>query len=186
MRKPFLSAMCALALLPSPALAQSPPSQVGATVALPGEQTGRSFVQYMWMIDKYERAAGRMAERRGQSAAVRELGRDMIVRHQALSRDLARVADHTQVGNVVTPPPAFDPPRQRLFGELSQTPDSTFDRAFIAQQIAVHREALAYAQGYVDHGGVPRLRAHARQMVPVLRDHLAVLQGLGGAAVAVN
>lgn len=185
MRKLLLSAAWSL-LLMLPAAAQWHPAQLGATSAGPDNQTGRSFVQAMLMIDRYEAAAGRMALRRSWDPAIRDLGRDLIRKHNAMAADLNQVSDRTLVGSIITPPPAFDPEHQRMFLALETAPAAAFDRAFVSQQVEIHREALDFARGYEEHGNIARLQEHARQMVPVFHENLALVQRLGGGGLAAN
>jgi putative membrane protein len=182
MKKVLLTTLCVFALLPLPVLAQTIPSMVDATNAAPGQQTGLEFVKYALSVDNFEAAAGAMAAERGQSPAIRELGKDIVTKHGSLADDLNKVVGHTSLASEATLPTAFDPPHQRMYDALSRASADSFDRTFITQQISVHKEALDYAQGYVDHGKDSNLQAHARQMVPMLKDHLATLQGLASDA----
>ena len=53
---------------------------------------------------------------------------------------------------------------------------STFDLIYLAEQRAVHEEALDTMQGYVVNGRVDDLQAFAHHMVPVVQDHIAMLR----------
>jgi len=52
----------------------------------------------------------------------------------------------------------------------------TFDLIYLAQQRALHEEALDTMQGYVENGQVDDLQAFAHHMVPVVQDHIAMLR----------
>lgn len=187
MRKPILAAgllalFCAGAL---PARAQTHPAQVGVVVGDPGKQTGPNFVKAMMMADKYAIAAGKLAIKDAYDPAVRELAHDMVAVHRKKAKALKKIYDRTLVGKTPTPPPAFDPPHQRLYHALQRS-GAGFDRVYIAQQVDDHQKALAFAEGYADHGANPKLRAYATKRAPEIRDHLARLQNLSGQALALN
>ena len=109
----------------------------------------------------------------------------MIGAHTESSTDLKAIADSTIAGRTVTVPPSLDPRHKRMYHALEASFGPDFDREYIAQQFAAHREALAYMQGYARGGAVPELQRFARHTVPVIRDHLAMLRAIRG-DVAVN
>jgi putative membrane protein len=187
MRKSILAAgllafLCAGAL---PARAQTHPAQLGVAVGEPGKQTGSNFVKTMMMADKYAIAAGKLALKDARDPAVREVAQDMIAVHRKKANQLKKVYDRTLAARSPTPPPVFDPPHQRLYHAL-QVSGAAFDRVYIAQQLDDHQAALAFAQGYADHGKSPKLRSYAQKRVPEIRDHLARLQNLSGQTLAQN
>lgn len=189
MKKTLLAAACLMALAPFanlPAAAQSDPAQVGVVTAPPWNQTGKDFVQFMMMGDKFEIAAGRLALERSSNSGVRDFARNMINAHEQMDADLKEVSDHTIVNRYVTPPPAFDPRHQQMYTALESSFGPDFDRLYVNQQFDGHREALAYVEGYARHGGVPDLQRFARSTVPIIRDHLAMLRALRGEGVAMN
>ena len=168
-----------------PAQAQTHPAQVGVAVGEPGKQTAPNFIKSMMMADKYAIATGKLAVKKAHDPAVRELAHDMIAVHRRKATQLKKVYDRTLAARSPTPPPAFDPPHQRLFHKL-QGSGAAFDRVYIAQQLDDHQKALAFAEGYADHGKSPKLRAYAQKRVPEIRDHIARLQNLSGQALARN
>ena len=177
MKKLLFAAVLAaapLALIPPSALAQQP-NMVGATNADPLAQSGRAFAQAVYMNDKFEILAGKMALEKG-SPAVRDFGHDMIAAHTESSEDLKAILGHNVVGNRVTPPPVLDPRHMAMYHELEAAGRRTFDRIYLAQQRAVHEEALDTLQGYEENGRVDDLHAFAHHMVPVVQDHIAMLR----------
>jgi putative membrane protein len=186
MKKSLMAAMCIAALIPLvPAVAQTDPAQVGVSVGAPGAQTGRDFVQFMMMSDKFEIAASQLALERSPDPAIRDFAAHMIAAHRASSDDLKAVSDSTNVGRSVTPPPVFDPQHNDMYHALTASFGRRFDDIYLAQQRDAHREALAHLEGYIDNGRVWQLVRFARRTAPVVRDHLAMLNNLRGDAVAV-
>src|SRR6185312_210717 len=145
MKKSLMAAVCIAALIPLvPAVAQ--PSQVGISTGAPGAQTGRDFVQFMMMSDKFEIAASQLALERSRDPAVRDFAAEMIAAHRATSDDLKAVSDSTNVGR-------------------------RFDDNYLAQQRDAHRDSLAHLEGYIDNGRVAPLQRFARRTAPMVRDH---------------
>ena len=172
MRKLLIAAV--LVAMPFSAIAQQP-NMVGATNADPLAQSGRSFAQAVYMNDKFEILAGKMALEKG-SPAVRDFGRNMIAAHTESSEDLKAILGHNVVGGRVTPPPVLDPRHMEMYHELEAAGSRTFDRIYLSQQRAVHKEALDIMQGYVENGRVDDLQAFAHHRVPVVQDHLSMLR----------
>ena len=183
MKLPLFAAVSALALMPFiplSASAQTAPNMVGVTDSQPWNQTGAVFAQNMMMSDKFEIASSRLALDRSRDPAVRDFARDMIGAHSETSADLKAVVDHTVLSNQVTPPPRLDPRHMRMYHALEASFGRDFDREYIAQQFAAHREALAYMDGYARHADMPELQHFAAHTVPVIRDHLAMLRSIRG------
>jgi putative membrane protein len=185
MRKSILTAGLLALFCALPARAQTHPAQVGVAVEEPGNQTARNFVKTLMMTDKYAIAAGELAEKKARDPAVREVAKEMVDTHRKKAKELKKIYDRTLVGQTPTPPPAFDPPHQRLYHAL-QASGAAFDRVYIAQQVKDHRKALAFAEGYADRGENAKLRAYAQKRAPEIRDHLARLRNLTGQTLAQN
>ncbi|MFO1247664.1 MAG: DUF4142 domain-containing protein [Alphaproteobacteria bacterium] len=172
-----------LALTPLAAMAQQP-NMVGATNADPLAQSGRAFAQAVYMNDKFEILAGKLAVEKG-SRAVRDFGRDMIAAHTESSEDLKSILGHNIVGGRVTPPPVLDPRHMEMYHELEASFGRQFDHAYLAQQRVAHEQALDTMQGYVANGRVDDLQRFAHRMVPVVQDHMAMLRNVSN-EVALN
>jgi putative membrane protein len=179
-----LAACLALAPAPSTAIAADA-SGVGISTGAPGAQTGRDFVQFMMMSDKFEIAAGRIALERARSPAVRDFARDMIAAHSESSADLKAASDRTLTGRMVTPPPNFDPQHQNMYNGLTSSFGRRFERIYIDQQIDAHQDALDHLEGYAANGRVPELQRFASHTAPIVADHLAMLRNINS-DVAVN
>jgi putative membrane protein len=183
MKLKLTTAVCALAaslaLMPAASTAlAADASGVGISTGAPGAQTGKDFVQFMMMSDKFEIAAGRIALERARSPAIRDFAADMIAAHSESSAELKVASDSTLTGRMVTPPPNFDPRHQNMYNELTSSFGRRFERIYLAQQLDAHQEALDYLEGYAANGRVPELQRFARHTIPVVRDHLAMLRNV--------
>ena len=187
MKKSLMVAVCIAALIPLvPAVAQTSPSQVGVSTGAPGAQTGKDFVQFMMMSDKFEIAASQLALERARDPAIRDFAADMIAAHRESSADLKAVSDGTNVGRTVTPPPVLDPQHNDMYHALTASFGRRFEDIYLAQQRDAHEDALAHLEGYIDNGRVWQLQRFARRTAPMVRDHLAMLNGIRGGVVAIN
>lgn len=178
MQKPLLAALCTL-LLPCAAIAamaQSFPEQVGYVTASPENRTAKDFVQAMMMSDKFVIVTGKLALERSRNQAVHDFATHMIAAHRKTWTDLKRISDRSFVNRRVTPPPVFDPPHTKSHRALLVSYGPAFDRLYVSQQMQVHQELMATLEGYAgSKGGYPPFQAFARQTVPVIRDHQAML-----------
>lgn len=138
------------------------------SAATVGQVSTDAFVNNAAMGDMYEIQAGRIAEKKGQSAGVKDFGKMMVTDHTALSNEMKPLI--TAAGK--TPPPALDERRKGLLDNLNAAPASDFDKVYLDQQEAAHNEALTLMQGYADHGDNARLKAAAAKAVPKVQAHL--------------
>jgi len=177
MQNSLLAALCVL-LLPCagvPAVAQSFPEQVGFVSASPENRTSKDFAQAMMMSDKFVIVTSKLALERSRNPAIRDFASDMIAAHRKTWRDLKRVTDRSFVNRRVTPPPVFDPDHTKRHQALLVAYGPAFDRLYVSQLFEVHQELIATLEGYARMGGYAPLREFARQTVPVIRDHQAML-----------
>ena len=180
MKKSLSAALCAL-LLPGaaiPATAQSFPDQVGLVTASPENRTAKDFAQAMMMSDKFVIVTGKLALDRSQDPAIRAFASDMIAAHRKIWRDMKRVTDRSFVNRRITPPPVFDPDHAKMHRALLTSYGPAFDRLYVSLQVQVHQEEMATLEGYASKGGYAPLQKFARQTVPLIRDHQAMLNRL--------
>jgi len=181
MQKLLLAALCTL--LPPcaaiPAAAQSFPEQVGYVTSSPGNRTAKDFAQAVMMGDKFVIVTGKLALERSSNPAVRGFATNMIPAHRKIWADMKRITDRSFVNRRITPPPLFDPPHTKMHRALLTSYGTAFDRLYVSQQMQVHQELIATLEGYArDKNGYAPLREFARQTVPVIRDHQAMLNGI--------
>ena len=62
---------------------------------------------------------------------------------------------------------------------LSQASGESFDKAYVAEQVAGHRHLLQIQERYLQNGQDPAFRAVAMLARGHIREHLAQLEGLG-------
>jgi putative membrane protein len=120
---------------------------------------------------------GNLALQRSPELAVSEFGRWMVTDHTAQSAMLANAA--AQAG--VPVPTALDPSHQAEVAKLSQLSGTTFDRAYLAEQVTDHQTTLALLQQEVANGQDPGLVNVAQKAIPMVQAHLEEAQVLAAA-----
>ena len=126
-----------------------------------------------WMVAAHqgnlaEVAAGKAAVQKGSTDTVRELGQMLIDDHTALDKDLTTAAQQLNVTLPTTPSAA----QQEQLAAVSAKSGAAFDSAWIASQIAGHRQALALGATEVAKGSDPTVKSLASASAPVVQRHL--------------
>lgn len=124
-------------------------------------QSGLADVQY-----------GKLAERKGATAAVRRAGTTLAADHAAFDKMVMRVAD----GLGIALPTTERAGRLAEARRLEKESGSRFDRAFVATMTEEHRKAIAGAEKEAREGSSPEVTALARAALPGLRGHLDMLR----------
>jgi putative membrane protein len=143
----------------------------GATVP------GVSAADRAWLAETHRAGLanvqyGRLAQRKGATAAVREAGGALAADHDRLDRKVASLAGRLHVGLPESAGTVRLAAARRLDGESG----SRFDRDFTTTLAGEHREAIAHAEQEVRRGSSPEVIALARAALPELRRHLAMLR----------
>jgi len=151
---------------------------VGATSAATiGQVSTDAFVTNAAISDMYEIQAGQIAQKKGQSAGVKDFGKMMVTEHTAMSNELKPLI--TAAGK--TAPTGLDERRKGLIDNLNAASAADFDKVYLAQQEAAHSEALTLMQGFADNGDEAGLKGAAAKAVPKIQAHLDKLRSLQAA-----
>jgi len=142
---------------------------VGATSAntMGSHDTG-AFVSNASQSDMYEIQAAQIAEKRSKNPDVKAFAAMMVKDHTASSKAMKPVAQ--AAGQ--TPATSLDNRRQGFIDHLNQASDADFDKTYIDQQVAAHKEALDLLNGYAKDGSDAGLKAAAAKTVPMVQKHL--------------
>ena len=125
--------------------------------------------------DQFEIQSGQLAQSMSQNAAVRSIGQMLVTDHTNSTQQLMAAA---QSAGITPPPPALLPQHAALLQQIQAAPPGQFDMVFRDVQIQAHQQALGLHQGYASGGDTPALRAAATNIVPVVQNHLNMLQTL--------
>lgn len=143
------------------AFADQPPAALG-------------FAEAVAMSDMYEVTAGNIALEKGESEAVREFAQMMVADHTKSSRDLEQALAGTGAGTGqdFSMPASLDTEHQAQIDTLQGLEGEAFDREYLTQQMAAHRETIALLKAYAGNGDDAELRQFAQGTIPVIQKHL--------------
>jgi putative membrane protein len=136
------------------------------------------FIKAAATTDEFERQEGRMAQRDGASAQVRDFGQMMVRDHTNTTMALKR-AIHS-AGLPIPGVPHLTAEQKANVAALNGLHGADFDHAYIAQQIQAHETALGVMRAYAASGDNPTLRKAAASTVPIVEHHLAAARKIAG------
>ncbi len=145
-----------------------------------GQVSTDAFVTNAAIGDMYEIQAGQIAQKKGQSQAVKDLGKMLVTEHTAMANEMKPLV--TAAGK--TAPTGLDERRKGMIDNLNAAPAADFDNVFLSQQEAAHNEALTLLQGYADNGDDAGLKAGAAKGVSKVQAHLDRVKELRAAPPA--
>ena len=135
-----------------------------------------AYVTAAGQSDKFEITEGKLAETMGSSPKVKAFGRKMVTDHTKSTMQVMKAAMASGLPKM--PPPVLRPDQQDMVSQLKATSGSAFDQMYIQQQTDSHQQALMVQQNYAMHGTAPALKAAAKKIVPVVKMHISMLQGM--------
>lgn len=152
-------------------------ANLGASAAAPAgmAMSAQQFVDTAAGSDLFEIATGRLAQQRGSAAEIKAFGGMLVDEHEKASTELkAAAAKVSGVAVPLVPPPEL----QARIDALRGLQGEAFDRQFIADQIAAHRQTLAALNAYAASGEAQPLKQHAARDSGVVQKHLNELKQL--------
>ncbi len=144
---------------------------VGAAAAQAGAATAEGFATNAAIAGMYEIEAGKIALQRSNNARVKAIAQTIIDDHKKADADLKAAAAG------MTLPTALDQRHAGLLDNLRGASNENFDKVYLEQQQAAHREAVDLFGGYADGGDNAALKAFAGKTLPALRSHLEMANG---------
>ncbi len=143
----------------------------GASAAQLSQQD-ETFVKKAAQTNLAEIQAGQMAEEKGTTTAVKQLGQAMIADHTKMNDELKQLAQ--QQGFSVPNSVAADEKQEQQ--QLQKLSGAQFDQQFAKEEVEDHRTAIQEFMQEVQTTQDPALRQLAQSAVPVLQKHLQMAQ----------
>ncbi len=143
-------------------------------VAAPG-MAAPAYLQNAASGDLFEIESSRLALGMSRNPEIRSFAQMLIDDHSRMSSELMAAAHSA---GIHPPPPQMLPRHADMLARLRSVGPGGFDRAYKAEQVAAHQEALNLHRTYADQGDLPPLRDVAARAVPVIEAHLAHAQQL--------
>lgn len=169
--KHLFASAAALALLS--ACASNPPPAPPVDTSSP--LYAPNYLGMAGSSDQFEIQSGQLAQQMSQNPAIRQMGQMLVADHTNSTQQLMAAA---QSAGIAAPPPAMRPEHAAMLQQIQSAPPGQFDMIFRDVQIQAHQQALQLHQNYAASGDVPALRATAGAIVPVVQNHLNMLQGM--------
>ncbi|NEX92827.1 DUF4142 domain-containing protein [Caulobacter sp. 17J65-9] len=159
----------------------APVAPAPAVAATP--TTAAEFVPMVASANLFELESSKLAEKMGQTAAVKDVAKVIVVDHTKLATELAAAVK--KAGLTVTMPTALEGEAATEVADLRAAPAADFDAKYLADQRTAHEKAIAAFQTYADTGDNADIKAFAAAALPRLRAHLeAVNKALAAPAAA--
>jgi putative membrane protein len=117
---------------------------------------------------KMEVELGRLAAKKGRSAAVKSFGRRMVTDHTAAGNKLKRLAAKKHI----TVPTEMDAEGQEAMQRLSALSGKAFDRAYMEMMVTDHEKDIAEFEMESTGGTDADIKVFARTTLPTLKTHL--------------
>lgn len=156
----------------------TPPRQVEVYDSASAGATSRDtqFMGDLTRANLAEIAASKLAVTNAASPAVRSYAERMVNAHIALQTEGSQVASDRGL-RVPTSP---DARHQAALKELEKLTGTTFERAYLEQMLKDHADTVVLLERAATQANDPRLRAHAQQALPHVREHLDETKRLTG------
>ncbi len=164
----LLSATASLLLLGS-AVAQNSMSPNTKSTATGGVLTAdRKFMDKAAQGGMAEVELGQLAQQNGQSAEVKAFGKRMVDDHSKANDQLKQLAAEKGVAL----PTGLDAKDQALKDKLSKLQGAAFDKAYMKDMVADHKQDVAEFKKESSAAHDPQLKQWASQTLPTLESHL--------------
>jgi putative membrane protein len=139
-----------------------------------GPHDTAAFVSNASQSDIYEIEAAKTAQARTKNPDIKAFAKMMVTDHTATSKALGPLA--TAAGQ--TPADKLDQRRQGFIDNLKTASDADFDKVYVDQQVAAHKEALDLMSGYAKDGSDAGLKDAAAKTAPKVQMHLDKITGI--------
>ena len=142
-----------------------------------GPHDTAAFVSNASQSDMYEIQAAQIAEKRSHN-------KDIVAFAKMMEKDHAKSTKlMTPLVAAANQKPAdkLDDRRQGFIDHLNQASDADFDKTYVDQQVAAHKEALDLMQGYAKDGSDAGLKGGAANIAPTVQMHLDHIQKIQAA-----
>jgi putative membrane protein len=167
----LMSAFAALAFGTAVANAQTPDAAAASSAsALQLSAVDDNFIAQANLGAPFQIASGRLAEKKGTTAAIRDYAHLMVVSHIPVVNALNAIL---QRKNMAAPPNTLlHGAYNAMVASLEADRGIGFDRDYVEGQVEYQKGNAALFQYEIQHGADPDLKEFARQTLPKVEDHL--------------
>ena len=167
----LMSAFAALAFGTAVANAQTPDAAAASsTSTLQLSAVDDNFIAQANLGAPFQIASGRLAEKKGTTAAIRDYAHLMVVSHIPVVNALNAIL---QRKNIAAPPNTLlHSAYNAMVASLEADRGIGFDRDYVEGQVEYQKGNAALFQYEIQHGAHPELKEFAHQTLPKIEDHL--------------
>src|SRR3569833_368897 len=122
--------------------------------------------------------AGKLAESKGSSAAVKDFGAMMVKDHSEANSKLKTLAGTQNVDL----PSSSSPKQMASKAKLEVLTGDTFDKSYIKGQISAHEETAALLKKEISSGQDAQAKAFAKETLPTVEAHLKKIRSIAAEA----
>ena len=133
-----------------------------------GKENDAQFLVDAVEINMMERQLGELAQKKGNSSRVQELGRRLEVDHFESYKRIIAMAKQ----KLVTLPTITTNEARRTYDKLNEKLNAQFDKAYCNRMVSDHKNAIALFEKAQVTTKDPEIKAWVMVMLPVLRSHL--------------
>lgn len=137
------------------------------------DSPGQAFIKKAIEGNLSEVAVGQLAQQKGSSDGVKNLGRQLETDHSSANQQAISLANSMSV----TPPSEPGKQQKATYQKLSKLSGEAFDREFIKEAVADHKKDIAEYQQEAKRQNDPAA-GYASQTLPALQNHLQMAQSL--------
>jgi putative membrane protein len=122
--------------------------------------------------------AGKLAESKGSSQAVKDFGAMMVKDHSAANSQLKSIAGTKNVDL----PSTSSTGQMATKAKLEVLTGETFDKSYIKGQITAHQDTVALFKKEIASGQDAEAKAFAKETLPTVQAHLKKIQEIAASA----
>lgn len=126
--------------------------------------------------DKFEIDSSRAILKTTKNAEIENFAKMMISAHTESTEKVKKAA---MAAGIKAPEPTLTPEMQQKLDAIKAAKGEDADKLYIEDQKEGHQAALALHKSYGAGGDTPQLKVVADNIVPVVRDHITMLNKLG-------
>lgn len=128
----------------------------------------QEFAVFAAQAGMLEVKLGELAEKKGNSAAVRKLGNHMVTDHTKANKELKELAGKKGIAL----PTALDAKHQEKYDMLAGKSGAEFDKAYSKCMVKDHKKVVSKFDAEASKGDDSELKAWAAKTKPTLEHHL--------------
>ena len=149
-------------------------STVGA-MAQTAAPSPAEFTTQVSMANRFEIEEAELALKQSSDEKVKAFAQMMVQDHTAAEKGLESAAKAAGAA----PVPQLDAAHRQLVDALKGKSGAEFDKAYIADQLAAHSQAVEILTGFSASGGDPALKDWAKAALPIVKKHLDHVRSMG-------